>query len=46
MFGRLKKRDFMDLPITSYGELSDYGLLKAKNLPEIQKTKLDKYNGP
>ena len=36
----------MDLPMTSYGELSDYGLLKAKNAPEIKKSKLNKFNGP
>ena len=36
----------MDLPMTSYGELSDYGLLNAKNAPEIQKSKLDQFNGP
>ena len=45
MFVRAKEWDFMDLKMTSYGKISDYGQKMAK-MEKIQGSKLEKFKGP
>ena len=40
---RAKEGDFMDAPMKFLGELSGYGPLTAKNAPETQMSKWDRY---
>ena len=44
MFRRAKEGDFMDLKMTSHGELSDYGQKMAKKFKGQNRTSLRAYN--